>query len=157
MKVSARRCVIWVCCKGSDVMKNDVIIRDMLPEDIDGKGTVHYQSWQETYQGIVDANHLEWLSEERCREIAHRWPQNTAVAVVGDKVVGFGCWSPCQNDPTAAELVALYVLEEYKGGGGLAEGWQTIAWKKCPSTKWSSSGCWRKTIMPSVFMNTMGL
>lgn len=98
-------------------MKNDVIIRDMLPEDIDGKGTVHYQSWQETYQGIVDANYLEWLSEERCREIAHRWPQNTAVAVVGDKVVGFGCWSPCQNDPTAAELVALYVLEEYKGGG----------------------------------------
>ena len=77
-------------------MKNNVLIRDMLPEDIDGKGTVHYQSWQESYQGIVDAGYLEGLSEERCREMAHRWPQNTAVAVVGNRVIGFGCWYPCQ-------------------------------------------------------------
>lgn len=94
-----------------------LLIRDMLPEDIDGKGTVHYQSWQESYRGIVDDGYLEWLSEDKCQEIAHRWPGNTAVAALDGKVVGFGCWYPCQNDPTAAELSALYVLEEYKGRG----------------------------------------
>ena len=98
-------------------MENNVLIRDMLPEDIDGKGTVHYQSWQESYQGIVDAGYLGWMSVERCQEMAHRWPQNTAVAVADGRVVGFGCWYPCQNDSTVAELAALYVLEKYKGRG----------------------------------------
>ena len=98
-------------------MESNTLIRDMLPEDIDGKGIVHFRSWQESYRGIVDEDYLERMSEDKCKEMAHHWPQNTAVAVVDGRVVGFGCWYPYQSDSTAAELGALYVLEEYKGKG----------------------------------------
>ena len=92
----------------------DFIIRDMLPEDIDGKGTVHYQSWQESYTGIVDSDYLANMSEEKCREMAHRWPENTAVAIVGGKVTGFVCWSASDE---IGELNAIYLLNESKGLG----------------------------------------
>lgn len=99
----------------------DVIIRDMLPEDADAKGSVHYQSWQESYRGIIDEGYLAGMSEEKCQEIARRWPENTAVAAIGGRVIGFVCWCVCARDgdhsEETGEIVALYVLDEYKGRG----------------------------------------
>ena len=91
-----------------------VTIRDMLPEDIDGKGTVHFQSWQESYAGIVNADYLANMSEEKCRMMAHRWSENTAVAIVDGRVVGFVCWIVSGG---TGELNAIYLLDEYKGFG----------------------------------------
>lgn len=92
----------------------DVVIRDMLPEDIDRKGTIHYQSWQQSYAGIVDAGYLANMSEEKCQAMARQWPENTAVAIADDKVIGFVCWIPSVG---TGELNAVYLLDEYKGFG----------------------------------------
>ena len=96
-------------------------IHEMRPEEAEGKGLVHYQSWQESYRGIVDDDYLEHrIKLERCQEIAARYPQNTVVAVADGRVVGFGCWCPCRDEdaePNTGELQALYLLDEYKGRG----------------------------------------
>lgn len=92
------------------------IIRGMQPEDIDGKGTVHYQSWQESYEGIVDSSYLNAMSEEKCRAMAHRWPQNTAVALTADsKVIGFAAWYVSAEG--IGEVNAIYLLDAYKKHG----------------------------------------
>lgn len=101
-------------------MKNQFLIREMQPDDRDGKGTVHYQSWQESYQGIVDSTYLDAMSEEKCRAMAHRWPENTAVAVLNGKIVGFVCWCSCRDRDVpegTGEINAIYVLEKFKGCG----------------------------------------
>ena len=92
----------------------------MQPEDCDGKGTVHYQSWQESYRGIVDDAYLNAMSEEKCRAMAHHWPENTAVAVLNGEIVGFVCWCPCRDKDVpegTGEIQALYILERFKGCG----------------------------------------
>ena len=42
-------------------------IREMTPQDADGKGYVHWKSWQETYAGLVDADYLSSrMTLEKC-------------------------------------------------------------------------------------------
>ena len=66
------------------------IIKPMQTVDeIDGKGYVHYKSWQETYVGLIDAEYLKNMTEEKCKAIAHKWTDNILVAKDGDKVIGF--------------------------------------------------------------------
>ena len=65
------------------------IIKPMQTVDeIDGKGYVHYKSWQETYVGLIDAEYLKNMTEEKCKTIAHTWTDNILVAKDGDKVIG---------------------------------------------------------------------
>lgn len=47
------------------------IIKPMQTVDeIDGKGYVHYKSWQETYKGLIDPEYLKNTTEEKCKAIA---------------------------------------------------------------------------------------
>ena len=41
-------------------------------DEITGKGAVHYESWHETYAGLIDAAYIEKLTLERCIASAHR-------------------------------------------------------------------------------------
>lgn len=69
---------------------SNYIIKPMQTEsEMDGKGHVHYQSYQEAYTGLMDAEYLSSMSEEKCKEIAHKWPENLLVAKDGEKVIGF--------------------------------------------------------------------
>ena len=88
------------------------VIRDMGPEDADRKGYVHYASWQETYPGLVDSGYLARLTLEKCRSIAHRWPENTIIAELDGRIVGFSCYGKNEN-----EIFALYLLKEAQGLG----------------------------------------
>lgn len=90
-------------------------IRDMRPADADGKGYVHYASWQETYPGLVDSGYLARLTLEKCRSIAHRWPENTLVAELDGKIAGFSCFG--KNEAGESEVFALYLLKEAQGLG----------------------------------------
>ncbi len=92
-------------------------IRPQTAADGDGKGYVHYQSWQETYQGLVDPGYLSRMQPERCQEIARKYPQNTLVAELDGKIVGFVAYMPSQEAASAGEISALYVLREAQGLG----------------------------------------
>lgn len=97
-----------------------IVIREMRPGDYDQKGFVHWKSWQETYAKLVDAEYLSHrVTLEKCREIAHKWPQNTFVAELDGKVVGFSCYGAFDMDPLPrhGEVMALYVLKEAQGLG----------------------------------------
>src|SRR5574344_961635 len=94
-------------------------IRDMRPEDADGKGYVHYTSWQETYRGLIPDACLAKRTLERCREAARRWPENTLVADLDGKIIGFACYGVCRDEDLSGcgEVITLYVLKEFQGIG----------------------------------------
>lgn len=88
--------------------------------EVEGKGCVHYQSWQETYPGLVDAGYLRQMTKERCIRIALTWRENLLVAKDGERVIGFVGYGPYRDDTLhdCGEVYALYVLSAYQGQGG---------------------------------------
>lgn len=90
------------------------IIPMTTQQDMDGKGYVHWKSWQETYTGLVDSAYMERLTLERCVEMAHRWPRNILVAKDGEQIVGFVGYGESET-PHWGEVFAIYVLGEYHG------------------------------------------
>lgn len=101
-----------------------VIKRPETDAEIEGKGYVHYKSWQETYPGLIDQVYLDSMTVEKSVAIAYRWRDDDMfVAKDGDDVVGFVCYGECRDEdlPGAGEIYAVYVLREYYGtGAGLA-------------------------------------
>ena len=94
------------------------IIKPMeTEEETNGKGYVHYKSWQETYAGLVDDNYNKNLTPEKCIEMAHRRPDNLLIAKDEDKVIGFVGYGPFRDDSLSeyGEIFAIYVLKEYLG------------------------------------------
>ena len=94
------------------------------PADRAGKALVHYQSWLETYTGLMDPRILEGHSLDKCRTIAENHPENTLVLLdrdQEDRVAGFACYlhsaRPFISVSDASEICALYVLREYQGLG----------------------------------------
>ena len=84
-------------------------------EEMDGKGYVHYKSWQETYGGLMEASYLEGVTLERCQAMARKWTDNILVAKDGDKVIGFAAYGPCRDEGASdfGEVFAIYVLAEF--------------------------------------------
>ncbi len=99
---------------------SDYIIKLAETEDErNGRGYVHYRSWQETYDGLIDPNYLATVTLEKCTSIANRFPDNVLVAKDGDRVVGFAAYGSYRDNtlPDHGEIYALYVLREYQGRG----------------------------------------
>ncbi|MBQ8512409.1 MAG: GNAT family N-acetyltransferase [Clostridia bacterium] len=98
-------------------MENIVIKPMESDSETDGKGRVHYRSWQETYRGLVDDGYLAAMTEEKCIAIARRWRDNILVAKDGERVVGFAGFGAYRDDtlPDSGEVYAIYLLEEYQG------------------------------------------
>lgn len=96
-----------------------ITITSMTPADIDGKAYVHYQSWQETYKGLMDANYLASMTLEKCQSIARRFPDNILVAKDEDRVIGFAGYGAYRDEtlPDTGEVYAIYVLAAYHGQG----------------------------------------
>lgn len=83
-----------------------------------GKAYVHWKSWHESYENIVSKDYLNKLTLEKCEEWAFQWPENTYVALDGDKVAGFVCYFGKGKDaPGVGEINAIYVLSDYYGTG----------------------------------------
>ena len=101
----------------------DIVIEPMKPEseaEIEGKGYVHWKSWQEAYAGLIDLQYLkETVTLEKCVETARRYPDNILLAKDGERVVGFAAYGPYRDDslPETGELYAIYILKEYYGTG----------------------------------------
>ena len=96
---------------------NDIKIVPMTTEnEIKGKAYVHFKSWHESYSDIVDADYLKnKMTYENCLKTAIKFPDNTLVAKVGEKVVGFAAYGKYRDDTfSGGEIYAIYVLEEYQ-------------------------------------------
>lgn len=95
---------------------NDFIIVPMETEaEMDEKGYVHWKAWHETYSGLMPDEYLEKITEEKCTAMAHRFPKNTLLLKVNNRVVGFACYRISEAPNEANELMALYLLKEYHG------------------------------------------
>ena len=84
-------------------------------DEIEGKGYVHYKSWQETYAGLIDAEYLKSMTEEKCKAIAYKWTDNILVAKDGDRVIGFVGYGKYRDDTLTdcGEIFSIYVLADY--------------------------------------------
>ncbi|MBU1144596.1 MAG: GNAT family N-acetyltransferase [Firmicutes bacterium] len=98
---------------------SNVIIRKANSNDANGKGYVHYKSWIETYTGLFPEEIIDHLSLERSIQIAKDHPENTYIAIVDGKIVGFSSYLEARDDDSenSGEIVAVYVLKDYQGKG----------------------------------------
>lgn len=97
----------------------NLIIRKASVDDARGKGYVHYQSWIETYTGLFPDDVMSRLSLDKSIEIAQNHPENTYVAIVEDKIIGFACYLESRDDDLedAGEISAIYILKKFQGLG----------------------------------------
>lgn len=94
------------------------LIKNMeTQEEKIGKGNVHWQSWHETYKGLLSQDYLQTITREKCLQIAMNYPENTLIAQVEGQVVGFACYGKCADEEAqeTGEIFAIYVLENYHG------------------------------------------
>ncbi len=94
-------------------------IRKANAEDAAAKRYIHYHSWNETYTGLIDQNYLDTRTLDKCVALARKYPQNTYVAEVDGKIVGFSCYveSRDENLEDTGEIMAVYILKDYFGLG----------------------------------------
>lgn len=97
----------------------DFTIRKANENDIKSKALVHYQSWTETYTGLMPQDFLDSRTIEKCESSAAKYIDTTLVAETNGKVVGFTCYKKDsrKTNPPSSEIVALYVLNEYQDLG----------------------------------------
>ncbi len=92
-----------------------IIIRDMVEKDYERKGYIHFRSWLESYDRLLDSRYLEKHSLEHCINIAKKYPENTLVAEYKNEIVGFAAYNKSSDsDINRGEVYALYVLKDYQ-------------------------------------------
>jgi GNAT superfamily N-acetyltransferase len=102
-------------------------LRPLRLEDCDELGRVHMAIWRDAYAGLMPADYLAGLSDERC---AHNWRERTAepagaagrTLVVVDRdghLAGFGSAGPSRDEdaPTEWELYAVNLAARARGTG----------------------------------------
>jgi len=108
--------------------KLPLLIRQATLDDAASIAAVSVQSWQESYQGILDQDILNSLSVEqrlakRLQFFSEKSSKGQFVACFGNTVVGFCDVGPARrptqiNSGTAkGEIYAIYVLNPYKDLG----------------------------------------
>lgn len=102
-----------------------ISIRKACLMDAQAIAKVHVDSWREIYCKTVDSDYLNHLTYERSEQLwdnVIRSAIETDVVVAEDKqegVVGFAAADVLrgQKKPYEAELVALYIRQNYRGHG----------------------------------------
>jgi len=101
-------------------MSPHITIKPMQTDsEIEGKATVHWRSWQETYDGLLDSEYLSNVTPEKCLAMAKRFPDNTLIAKDGDRVIGFCGYGQSRDKDLApcGEIFGIYLLREYQKQG----------------------------------------
>lgn len=114
-------CGLFAAARGGVTAVNLQLKPMETPEEMEGKGYVHWKSWQEAYQGLIDPAYLNGtMTLETCVKRAYEWPDGVLAAKDGPRVIGFAGYGPYRDDalPGTGELYALYVLKEYYGKEG---------------------------------------
>ena len=97
----------------------NIVVRDAKLNDAEGRGYVHYKSWQETYTGLINQEYLDKISIEKRIEAAKSNASNTVIAEVDGNIVGFACYHQCKftGFEEYGEISAIYVLKKYHKNG----------------------------------------
>lgn len=95
-----------------------LIIKSMETDfEKEGKAFVHWVSWQATYGKLLDRDFMATYTLGKCRHWAYAYPDNTLVAKLADKVLGFVCYGKSSDQASTGEIFAPYLLPEYQGQG----------------------------------------
>lgn len=107
--------------------KKAIQTRTALPGDAAQIAYVHVTSWKTTYAGMIDADYLVQLTPESRFPLWKRVIEESRtnaeeilfVALVSGKIVGFVSGGKNRGGETdyAAELKAIYLLQEHQGRG----------------------------------------
>ena len=97
----------------------NLVIRKATVEDAEGKGYVHYQSWMETYTSLFSEDYIKSLKLEKFVKLAKDYPENTYVALMNNKIVGYSCYLKSRDEDLddTGEIMAIYLLKKYQGLG----------------------------------------
>lgn len=96
-------------------------IRPATLADAADLGIIHYQSWLQTYTGLIDQNFLNQLSAQRSQQrFEVEGCKQFLIALVDGSPAGF-CRYCKSRDPDAdsltGEIQAIYLLKEYQQRG----------------------------------------
>lgn len=102
-------------------MNDDIIIRKAILEDIDEICTLHVNSWNRTYKGIIDQEYLDNMKnniEKRIERMKREFGlRNIIVATLNNEIVGFSEYISSNEFSKEldidCELCGLYVKNEY--------------------------------------------
>lgn len=96
-------------------MINYKIVPLTTESEMDEKGYVHWKSWHETYEGLIPGDYLNGITLEKCVKMAQKWTENVLLLKIDGKVVGFSCIGKSKDENNTEELIAIYLLKEYRG------------------------------------------
>ncbi len=94
-------------------------VRKATPEDAEEVGRIHYETWMETYTGLIAESYLETLSAEKSAEMARKNQEGLLVACFDGEIVGFASHAPARDGDVAAagEVRAVYVHPRHQEKG----------------------------------------
>ncbi|MFC7596753.1 GNAT family N-acetyltransferase [Terrabacter sp. GCM10028922] len=111
----------------SEMSESGWQLRPLAPADCDELGRVHMAVWREAYAGLMPADHLAGLSDERCaatwrERVARQEGHQARTLVVVDpkgRIAGFASAGPSRDAdaPTEWELYAVNLLPHARGTG----------------------------------------
>lgn len=105
-------------------MMADITYRKATITDVEGLARAHADSWKESFQGIINQDHLDGITYEK-RENAFRngFEKNSSyqviIAVENEEIVGFADFGDprTHTDRFDAEIYAIYLKKAYQRRG----------------------------------------
>lgn len=107
------------------------LVREPVPEDVEGFARLHVRVWRETYRGLMADEVVDGLSVETFRpiwySIARAYSTGAVlddgramrVALLGEEPVGFVMVGPARDEdaPAPRQVWSLNVAPEHQGSG----------------------------------------
>lgn len=105
------------------VIENSYYIRFNRIEDQEGMARIKVDCWQDTYKNIIDQSYLDSLNYEiQTNKYIDSFDEYKNMVLVAEdvndhKIIGYSCFSTDANEYADAELISLYIDNNYSRQG----------------------------------------
>ena len=105
------------------VIENSYYIRLNRIEDQEGMARIKVDCWQDTYKNIIDQSYLDSLNYEiQTNKYIDSFDEYKNMVLVAEdvndhKIIGYSCFSTDANEYADAELISLYIDNNYSRQG----------------------------------------